>query len=103
MKPDPLPPEVRGADTIACRIAVERTNEHFFAHQVYYNNPAFEPGDSVITHGEEIHVQNGSKFLVKRRASVKKANWFQRQWTKFISILEITELYEVSFTGRRKL
>jgi len=85
---------------IGCRVVVTRTNEHFYAHTVYHGNPDFQAGDSVTMGGDDIHAQTGASFLVRRRASIQRAGWLRRQLTKILSVLEITGLYEVSFTGR---
>ncbi len=87
---------------VAARIAIERTNEHFCAHTLYSELIDFQPGDRVQVMGPEIQVETGDRFVARRRAKVKRAGAISRFWFRMISILEITGLYEVSFTGRRK-
>lgn len=88
---------------MAARIAVERTNEHFCAHTVYGEPVDFQPGDRVHVTGPVITAKTGDRFIAKRRAHVRRAGALTRFWFRLISVLEITGLYEVSFSGRRKL
>ncbi len=89
-------------ETMACRIAVERTNEHFCAHTVYSGGPAFGAGDSVRVNGPVITAETGDRFIERRTAHVRRAGPIRRTLVKLIAILEISGLYEVSFSGRRK-
>ena len=45
----------------------------------------------------------GSEMLTRRTATVTRAGRIERLWTKLAGHLELTELYEVSFSERRKL
>lgn len=92
-----------GGEEMAAAVVVARTNEHFFAHTVYSDPKGFEPGDCVRVMGPEIQADHGDEFIVRRRATVKRAGPIRRFWVKLIAVLEITGLYEVSFSGRRKL
>ena len=48
-------------------------------------------------------VNYGERLTVRRTATVTRAGRLERAWTKLIAHLELTELYEVSFSERRKL
>lgn len=87
---------------IAARIAVERTNEHFCAHTLYSKPVDFQPGDRVWVDGPVVTAGIGDRFITKRRARVRRAGALVRFWVRLISVLEITGLYEVSFSGRQK-
>ena len=89
-------------ESMPCRIAVERTNDHFCAHTLYSGGPAFEAGDSVRVSGPVITAETGDRFIEKRTAHVRRAGPIRRALVKLIAILEISGLYEVSFSGRRK-
>ena len=41
--------------------------------------------------------------MVQRTATVTRAGRIERLWTKLAGHLELTELYEVSFSERRRL
>ena len=88
---------------VPCTIEVEHTNEHLHAHVALEGDVAIHPGDRVRVHGEAIHVEYGEAMSVSRIATVVRAGWLARQWTRFLASLEITELYEVSFSAGRKL
>jgi len=61
------------------------------------------PGDRVRVHGSPIRVEYGEAARYDRVATVMRAGWLSRQWTRLMARLEITELYEVSFSAGRKL
>jgi hypothetical protein len=48
-------------------------------------------------------VRFGDKLVLHRRATVERAGWLERQWTRFAARFELSELYEVSFTPGRLL
>ena len=62
-----------------------------------------EPGDAVQVHDAPTSVPYGERLTVRRTATVTRAGPLERAWTKLIAHLELTELYEVSFSERRKL
>lgn len=88
---------------VPCTIEVEHTNEHLHAHVALEGEVPIFPGDKVRVHGEPIRVEFGESASYSRIATVMRANWLTRRWTKFLASLEITELYEVSFSAGRKL
>lgn len=88
---------------VGCTIEVEHTNEHLHAHVALDGEVPIYPGDRVRVHGAPIQVAYGEAASYSRIATVMRAGWLSRQWTKFLASLEITELYEVSFSAGRKL
>jgi hypothetical protein len=88
---------------VPCTIEVEHTNEHLHAHVALEGDIPIYPGDRVRVHGDAIQVDYGGSLSITRMATVMRANWLSRQWTRFLARLEITELYEVSFSAGRKL
>lgn len=88
---------------VACTIEVEHTNEHLHAHVALDGDVPLYPGDRVRVHGDAIQVGFGETLSIRRIATVMRASWLARQWTRFLAGLEITELYEVSFSAGRKL
>jgi len=57
----------------------------------------------VLVQGEPIRIAFGQKLVERRMATVERANWLDRAWTRLTARLELSELYEVSFTPRRSL
>ena len=45
----------------------------------------------------------GDQIVVRRKAVVTRAGALERMWTRLVGNLELTELYDVSFTERRFL
>ncbi len=88
---------------VPCTIEIEHTNEHLHAHVSLEGEVPIYPGDRVRVHGSAIQVEFGESASYSRIATVMRAGWLSRQWTKFLASLEITELYEVSFSAGRKL
>jgi len=87
---------------VPCTIAVEHTNEHFHAHLELDGNPPMHPGDKIRVEGAPVSVGFGESAVLRRTATVTRAGPLVRLWTRLRANLEVTELYEVSFTpGRR--
>lgn len=82
-----------------CRIAVEHSDEFLCAHVELAGDVPIHPGDRVLVHGEPISVGFGESAVFDRTATVTRASAIERLWTKFAGHFEMTELYEVSFSG----
>ena len=83
-----------------CTIELEHSDAHLCAHVVLAGDVAIGPGDRVRVHGAPISVGYGERRVVERLATVERAGWAERLWTKFAGHFEMTELYEVSFSDR---
>lgn len=59
------------------------------------------PGDSVRVHGDPINARFGETLVERRSATVVRASWLSRMWTRYTGDLGCLELLEVSFTDRR--
>ena len=94
---------VRRSFEIPCTIEIEQTHDNFHAHLTLDGNITIEPGDSVRVHGEPIRLAFGHKLTERRRATVTRAGLLRQIWTKMTSRFELQELYDVSFTPRRRL
>jgi hypothetical protein len=88
---------------VPCTIEIENTFESLHAHVDLDGDLAMEAGDQVLVHGEEIRVPYGQKVTLRRFATVTRANRLDRLWTRILARLELTELYEVSFSSGSKL
>jgi hypothetical protein len=93
-----LPPEV-----VNCTIEIENTFESLHAHVELHDVAPIEAGDEVLVHGDPIRVPYGEKLVLERQATVTRAGPLERMMTKLAARLELTELYEVSFSSGRKL
>ena len=84
-----------------CTIEIEHTEKSLHAHVALDGEPELRPGDRVRVHGDPIKVRFGDKLTLHRQATVERAGWLERQWTKLTARFELSELYEVSFTPGR--
>lgn len=82
----------------ACTIRIENTFESLHAHVELTGGIAIEPGDEVVVHGAPIQVPYGERALIERTATVIKAGWLERTWTRWTGDLEFMELCEFSFS-----
>lgn len=96
-------PIAREKIDIPCTIEIENTFESLHAHVSLDGNLPINPGDEILVHGDPVRVPYGEKVVLRRLATVTRANAIERWWTKAIHGLELTELYEVSFSSGRKL
>ncbi|KPF68435.1 hypothetical protein IP88_11825 [alpha proteobacterium AAP81b] len=84
-----------------CTIAVEHTADWLHAHVELDGNVAIGPGDQVRVHGEPVRLPFGEALTLRRRATVSRAGLLARWWTKLRASLELTELYEITFSSER--
>ena len=91
----------RSAFDADCRIDLEHTVDSLHAHLDFEGDEEIGAGDQVTVHGEPINLAYGEKLVVERRVTVVRAGWFDRIWARVAGGLEVTELYDVSFTSRR--
>ena len=96
---------IKGRDVfdVPCTIEIENTFDSLHAHVDLDGDVLIGPGDEVLVHGDTIRVPFGEKVTLRRQATVTRASWFGRTMTKLAAHLELTELYEVSFSSGRKL
>ncbi len=87
----------------ACTIEIEHSERSLHAHVALDDAPPLRPGDRVRVHGEPVRVRFGDVMTLRRQATVVRASWLERQWTRLLARFDLAELYEVSFTpGRAK-
>ena len=87
---------------VDCLIDIERTAESFHAHAIP-DGIEIRPGDRVVVHGLPSHVAFGDRMSMVGRATVIRAAWPVRAWTRLASLFELTELYEVGFAPKEVL
>jgi hypothetical protein len=79
-----------------CTIDIEQTAESLHAYAIL-EGVAIRPGDTVQLHGAPSGIGFGERLSVPCRYTIIRAGWFERMWTQFTGLLELTELYEVGF------
>ena len=86
-----------------CTVEIEHTPKSLHAHVEIDADFLVEPGDEVLVRDAPTDVPYGQRIVVKRTAVVTRASGIERAWTKLSGMFELTELYDVSFTERRRL
>ena len=86
---------------VGCTIEIEQTGESLHAHVSLDGNVAIGPGDEVTIHGDPVRIGFGDRVRLRRTATVVRAGTLKRMLTHLAGYLELTELYEVSFTDGR--
>ena len=87
--------------TIPCTIRVAHNYESLEAHVELDNGVEPGIGDRIRVHGAPLTVPFGEDLVVRREATVIRANLLERLWVRFQSMFYLTELYEVSFSEGR--
>lgn len=86
---------------VPCTVEIEESAASLRAH-VDLQGFAVGPGDSVLVHDAPVHAGPRQRLCCRRRATVTRAGWLARTWTRLSGVFEIGELYEVGFTSRRR-
>jgi hypothetical protein len=87
---------------VPCIVEVENTFDHLFTN-VELEGIEVGPGDEVLVHDAPTDVPYGERVVVRRRATVVRASWLERLWTRLTGDLEFMELLEFSFSSGRRL
>ena len=90
----------RGTFVVPCTIDLEQTRDSLHAY-VDLQGIAVGPGDEVIVHDAPSGIAFGERAVFERRASVRRASALGRFWAHIEGYLELTELFEVSFSDGR--
>lgn len=90
----------RSFDT-GCTVDVSHTFESLHAHVDLDGEVPIYPGDQVLIHGAPIHPPYGERVVERRHATVTRATWLERWWTRVSGNLEALDLLDVSFTDGR--
>ncbi len=72
----------RRKEMTPCTIEVSHTFESLHAHVRFNNGAIVHPGDEVIVHGDPVIAPYGKVVIEDRIATIKRAVWFLRLWTK---------------------
>jgi hypothetical protein len=88
---------------VLCTIDIENTFESLRAHVDLDGDVPINPGDEILVHGEPVRVPYGEKLTLRSTATLTRATALERLWTKLLARLELTELYEVSFSSGSRL
>jgi len=91
----------RACFEVPCTIEIEQSSETLHAHVVLDGDIQIHPGDQVIVHGAPTSIAFAERLVVRRTATVRRGSRFDRLRARIAGYLELTELYEVSFSDGR--
>lgn len=86
---------------VPCTVEIEQTSETFHAHVILDADVDIQPGDEVTVHDAPTNVNFGERLVVRRTATVVRGGPLAKLRAKIEGYLELTELYEVSFSDGR--
>ncbi len=86
-----------------CTVEVSHTFERLYANVALDADYALGPADQVCVHGAPINPPYGESVIERRRATITRATWLKRLWTRMSGNFECLELLDVSFSDRRQL
>jgi hypothetical protein len=86
---------------VPCTVEIEQTSETLHAHVILDGDVEIAPGDAVQVHDAPTGVPFGERLVVRRTATVVRGNPLDRLRARIEGYLELTELYEVSFSDGR--
>ena len=90
---------LRLREPVRCTIEIEHSEASLHAHLDLDGQPALQPGDRVKVHGDPIRVRFGERLVLRREATIERAGWLERQWTRLTGRSILNELYDVSFSS----
>lgn len=86
---------------VPCTVEIEQTSETLHAHVVLDGDIQIRAGDEVKVHDAPTRVEFGERLVVRRTATVIRGGPLDRLRARIEGYLELTELYEVSFSDGR--
>ena len=86
---------------VPCTVEIEQSSETLHAHVVLDGDIEIRPGDEVTVHDAPTGVEFGQRLVVRRTATVVRGSLLDRLRARIQGYLELTELYEVSFSDGR--
>ncbi|MBO0905404.1 hypothetical protein [Jiella sonneratiae] len=91
------------SEEVGCTVEVSNTFDSLHAHVRFDGGVTVEPGDEVLVHGAPVEVPYGETAYLRRRATIRRAGWLERAWTRATGDFEFMELCEFSFSERATL
>lgn len=98
-----MPLFARRTETAPCTVEVSHKFESLHAHVRFGNGAVIHPGDEVLVHGKPVLAAYGEVIVEDRTATITRAGWLERIWTRLTGDLEFMELCEFSFSEEMSL
>lgn len=93
----------RTTEEAPCTVEVSHRFESLHAHVRFNNGAVVYPGDEVLVHGTPVIAPYGDLVVEERMATITRAHWLERLWTRLTGDLEFMELCEFSFSEEVRL
>lgn len=88
----------RRREEAPCTVEVSHKFESLHAHVRFDNGAIVHPGDEVLVHGSPIMAAYGEVVTEERIATITRATWLERVWTRLTGDFEFMELCEFAFS-----
>ncbi len=88
----------KSVEDVPCTVEVSHRFESLHAHVRFNNGAVVFPGDEVLVHGAPILAAYGELIIEDRQATITRASWLERLWTRATGDLGFMELCEFSFS-----
>jgi hypothetical protein len=88
----------RKMESVPCTVEVSHRFESLYAHVRFDNGAVVHPGDEVLVHGTPIMAAFGELIIEQREATITRASWLERTWTRATGDFGFMELCEFSFS-----
>lgn len=85
-------------ENVPCTVEVSHRFESLYAHVRFDNGAVVHPGDEVLVHGAPIMAAFGELIVEQRQATITRATWLERAWTRATGDFGFMELCEFSFS-----
>lgn len=79
-------------------VEVSHLFESLHAHVRINNGAVLHPGDEVLVHGAPVMAAYGEVVIEDRTATITRASWAERLWTRLTGDFEFMELCEFAFS-----
>lgn len=90
-------------EQVPCTVEISHRFDALHAHVRFNNGAVIHPGDEVLVHGTPVMAPYGEIVTADRLATITRASWLERQWTRLTGDLEFMELCEFSFSEEIRL
>jgi hypothetical protein len=85
-------------EQVPCTVEVSHCFDALHAHVRFNNGAIVHPGDEVLVHGSPVVAAYGEVIIEDRMATITRATWIERHWTRMTGDFEFLELCEFSFS-----
>lgn len=93
-----MPFFTKRTEDVPCTVEVSHCFDALHAHVRFNNGAVVYPGDEVQVHGTPIQAAFGQIIIEDRTATITRATWIERAWTRATGDFGFMELCEFSFS-----